>query len=130
MKWDPLRDLISLRDRLGRLDGREAGWNPPMDVYETPDRYVVTAELPGLTRDQIRIELHDSELTVAGHRPEPGVPADAYQQMERLQGPFARTFVFGDPVDGDGVTAEFSTGVLCITVPKARRPAPKRVDVT
>lgn len=129
MKWDPLRELLALQDRLGRLDVRDPGWNPPMDVYETQDRYVVTAELPGLTRDQIRIELSDTELTVAGQRPEPGVPAHAYQQMERLQGPFARTFVFGDPIDGDAVNAEFTNGVLTITVPKTSHQGAKRVEV-
>jgi HSP20 family protein len=129
MKWDPLRDLIALQDRLGRLDARDAGWNPPMDVYETQEQYVVTAELPGLTREQIRIELRDNELTVAGQRPDPGVPANAYQQMERLQGPFSRTFVFGDPIHADGVVAEFSNGVLTVTVPKTARAGAKRVDV-
>lgn len=129
MKWDPLKDLIALQDRLGRLDVREAGWNPPMDVYETQDRYVVTAELPGLTREQIRIELRDSELTIGGQRPNPGVPPDAYQQMERLQGPFERTFVFSDPIHADGVSAEFQSGVLTVTVPKTARPGAKRVEV-
>jgi HSP20 family protein len=129
MNWDPLRELLSLQDRLGRLDVRQPGWNPPIDVYETEDRYVVAAELPGLTREQIRIDLREGELTLAGHRPEEGIPAHAYQQMERLQGPFARTFVFADPIDAERVSAELTAGVLVVVVPKAARPGARRVEV-
>ena len=127
--WDPLRDVLALQDRLGRLQDGETGWKPPVDVYETADRYVVTAELPGLTRDDIQIELRERELTLRGRRADPGVPPDAYRQIERLQGAFARTFVFGEPIDGETVTAEFRDGVLTVSVPKASRPTPRRIDV-
>ena len=124
--WDPLRDVMSLQDRLGQ---GESGWKPPVDVYETADRYVVTIELPGLARSDIQIELRERELRLRGRRPDPGVPPHAYQQMERLQGPFARTFVFAEPIDGETVAAEFREGVLTVTVPKASRPTPRRIDV-
>jgi HSP20 family protein len=124
--WDPLRDVMSLQDRLGQ---GESGWRPPADVYETPDRYVVTMELPGLARADIQIELRERELRLRGHRPDPGVPPHAYRQMERLQGPFGRTFVFAEPIASEDVTAEFREGVLTVTVPKASRPAPRRIDV-
>jgi HSP20 family protein len=120
MPWDPFRDLLALQDRLGRLQGREPAWNPPVDIYETPDRYVVSLELPGLAREDIQIELRESELTIRGHRPTPGVRPDAYHRMERLQGPFSRGFAFAEPVAGDDITAELHDGVLTVTLPKAR----------
>ncbi|HSL24031.1 MAG TPA: Hsp20/alpha crystallin family protein [Vicinamibacterales bacterium] len=129
MPWDPVRDMMALQDRLGRIQGREPGWNPPVDVYETPDRYVVAAELPGLTREHIQIEVRDTELTIRGQRPDPGVAPDAYHRMERLQGPFARTFVFSESIAGDQITAEFRDGVLTVTVPKASRPEPRVIAV-
>ena len=53
-RWDPLRDLLALHEQLGHLVGTDApGWTPPVDLYETADEYVLTAELPGLTREQI-----------------------------------------------------------------------------
>jgi HSP20 family protein len=100
-----------------------------VDVYETGDRYVVTAELPGLPREAIQIELRENELTLRGQRTDPGVPAAAYQQMERPQGPFARSFVFTDPIDADRVAAELANGVLTVTVFKAERPGARRVEV-
>lgn len=124
--WDPLRDVMSLHDRLGP---GESGWKPPVDVYETADRYVVTMELPGLSRSDIQIELRERELRLYGQRPDQGVPPRAYHQMERFQGPFDRTFVFGEAIDDQAVAAEFRDGVLTVMVPKASRPTPRRIDV-
>lgn len=129
MPWDPLRDLMALQDRLGRLHGGESAWTPPVDVYETPDEYVVTAELPGLTRDEIQIELREGELTIRGQRADSGVRPDAYHRMERLQGAFIRGFVFADPIAADRINAEFRDGVLTITVPKAVQSEARRIPV-
>jgi HSP20 family protein len=129
MPWDPFRDIMALQDRLGRLQGHEPAWNPPVDIYETPDQYVVTAELPGLSREDIQIELREGELTIRGQRPDPGVRPDAYHRMERLQGPFARGFAFAEPITPDRISAEFRDGVLTITLPKASRPEPRRISV-
>lgn len=123
MVRDPLRDLLSLSDPLDRLDrlaDRDgAGWLPPVDVYETPDRYIVTAELPGMERRDIEIDAREEGLTLRGRRSEPGVPPHAYLQIERGQGAFERRFMFSDTVDVDRIGAEFRDGVLTITIPKA-----------
>ena len=129
MPWDPFRDLLAFQDRLGGLHGRDSAWTPPVDVYETPNEYVVTAELPGLSRDDIQIELREGELTIRGLRPDPGVRPDAYHRMERLQGPFNRGFVFADPIDADRINAEFRDGVLTVTVPKAAQAQARRIPV-
>ena len=64
-RWDPLRDLLALHEQLGQLVGTDApGWTPPVDLYETPSEYVLTAELPGLTRDQIEIQAEESRIKV------------------------------------------------------------------
>ena len=127
MPWDPFRDILALQDRLGRLQGREHAWNPPMDVYETADRYVVTAELPGLARDDIQIEVREGELSIRGHRPPAAVRPDAYHRMERLQGPFSRAFAFAEPIDPARITAEFRDGVLTVTLPKAPPAATRHI---
>lgn len=129
MPWDPFRDIMALQDRLGRLQGREHAWNPPVDVYETADQYVVTEELPGLSRDDIHIELREGELTIRGQRPIPAIRPDAYHRMERLQGPFSRVFAFAETISADRITAEFRDGVLTVTLPKAPRAATRRIDL-
>src|SRR6185503_6175040 len=68
-RWDPLRDLLALHEHLGQLVGADApGWTPPVDLYETAAEYVLTAELPGLTRDQIEIHAEDSRIVIRGAR--------------------------------------------------------------
>ena len=64
-RWDPLRDLFALQERIDRMaDAGAAGWTPPVDLYETADRYVLTAELPGLDREDIDINVVDGTLTL------------------------------------------------------------------
>ena len=68
-RWDPLRDLLALHEQLGQLVGTDApGWTPPVDLYETADEFVLTAELPGLTRDDIDIHAEESRIVIRGER--------------------------------------------------------------
>ena len=68
-RWDPLRDLLALHEQLGQLVGTDApGWTPQVDLYETPSEYMLTMELPGLSRDQIEIHAEDTRITIRGAR--------------------------------------------------------------
>ncbi|HEX2444104.1 MAG TPA: Hsp20/alpha crystallin family protein [Vicinamibacterales bacterium] len=127
MSSDPLRDLLSLPDRLDRLSRREgAGWLPPVDVYETGDRYVVSVELPGMDQRDIEIDAREGELWLRGRRPVPAVAPHAYHQMERGHGLFERRFLFAEAIDVQGTSAEMRDGVLTVTVPKR---GPKRIEI-
>jgi HSP20 family protein len=130
MPVNPWRDLRAWQERLERLSAHHAdSWTPPIDVYETPDRYVVAAELPGLTRDQIELAMADSRLTIRGQRAVTTGDNVHYHQVERGHGAFSRTFEFNDKIDVEGVTADLSAGVLTVTLPKVP-PAPRRkIDV-
>jgi HSP20 family protein len=131
MPCDPLRDLRAWQERLERLAAQHgSAWDPPMDVYETPARYVLTAELPGVAREQIELAVQDNQLTIRGVRP-PAGPETAtrhYHQVERGHGSFQRTFAFAEAVDPDGITADLRDGVLTITLPKTATP-PRRIEV-
>src|SRR5215210_8917220 len=86
-RWDPLRDLFALQERIERMaDAGAAGWTPPVDLYETADRYVLTAELPGLTREDIVINVVDGTLTLEGQRQAAAVPCERYHRVERGHG--------------------------------------------
>jgi HSP20 family protein len=123
MPWDPMRDLLTMHERLESLFGSTAaGWVPPVDLSESPDRYVLTLEIPGLARADIKISVIDGTLTVRGERSPESCCPERYHQLERGHGPFSRAFRFTSPVDEDAVTAELVDGVLTILVPK-RPPA-------
>ena len=120
MPCDPLSDLRAWQQRLERLSRHQSdAWTPPIDVYETEQAYVVTAEVPGLTREQVDLAVEDSRLTVQGRRETRGGagPAVHYHQVERGYGAFRRVFEFAQKIDGDRVTADLADGVLTITVP-------------
>jgi HSP20 family protein len=130
-RWDPLRDLLALQERIDRLtEAGDTGWTPPVDLYETVDRYVLTAELPGLAREDLEIRFLDGQLQVQGQRPSPRVPCEQYHRVERGHGPFLRRFALPAAVDPDRISADLKDGVLTITIPKAPGALPRRIDVT
>jgi HSP20 family protein len=126
-RWDPLRDLLAIQHRLEHVASSQ-GWAPPVDLCETTDAFILTAELPGLTRDQVRIEVQDGRLTLHGRR-DARVPCEQYHQVERGHGEFARSFALPPSIDAERITADLHHGVLTIVVPKAPERGPRRVDV-
>jgi HSP20 family protein len=131
MPCDPLHDLRAWQERLERLAAQQGTpWAPPMDVYETAERYVIAAEMPGVARDQIELALHDNRLTIRGIRAgTPETEARHYHQIERGQGSFQRIFALGEPVDAAAITADLRDGVLTVTLPKAVSP-PRWIEVS
>ena len=130
MPWDPIRDLLTMQERLESLFGRAApGWVPPVDLSEVTDCYVLTAELPGLTRKDVEVDFQNGLLTLRGQRPALASSPERYQQLERGQGQFSRSFRFSDPVDPDAITADLADGVLTVVVPKMPGPSGRRIDV-
>jgi HSP20 family protein len=129
-RWDPLRDLLAIQHRLDRLSSSEAqGWAPAVDLCETADALIVTAELPGLSRDQVRIEVQDGRITLQGRR-DARVPCEQYHQVERGHGEFSRTFALPATVEVEHISADLRDGVLTIVIPKAADRGPRRVDVS
>jgi len=128
-RWDPLRDLLALHEQIGQLVGSDApGWTPPVDLYETPAEFVLIAELPGLTRDQIEIHAEDTRITIRGERGSQ-VPCEQYHRVERGHGRFSRAFALPEPISVDAITADLKDGVLTVTIPKTTSQGARRVDV-
>ena len=105
VKWDPFRDLVSIQDRMNKLfeqtlsrsrgeEGASATtWTPSVDIYETTDTIVMKAELPGVTREDIQIQIHENTLTLKGERRfAKDVQEESYLRIERAYGSFHRSF--------------------------------------
>jgi HSP20 family protein len=129
-RWDPIRDLLAIQQRLDRFAPGPAGWTPAVDLHETPDAYIVTAEVPGLTSAEIDIQFHDSRLTVAGTRRQRPGACEQYHRVERGHGTFSRTFQLPLPVDGERIAADLRDGVLTITCPNGPDAATHRIQIT
>src|SRR5262245_20752537 len=117
-RWDPIRDLLAIQQRLDRFAPGPSGWIPPIDVHETADEYVITAELPGLGRSDVRIQVGDGRVLISGERRERDLPCEQYHRVQRGHGSFSRTFELPLPVDAGRVTADLRDGVLTVICPK------------
>ena len=128
-----LEELARIQDRINSLfeqalltseyEDREGGlpgtWAPAVDVLETEDAYLIFAELPGVRRDEIQLQVRDRRLEISGRRQTLGENRN-FLRMERSYGPFRRTFDLGAPVDVDAISAAFEAGVLRVPIPKRR----------
>jgi HSP20 family protein len=129
-RWDPIRDLLAIQQRLDRFAPDPSGWIPPIDVYETADEYVITAEVPGLGRNDVQIEVHDGRVQISGQRRERDLPCEQYHRVERGHGSFSRTFELPLAVKSDHVTADLRDGVLTVVCPKATDAGSHRIVVS
>ncbi len=142
VRWEPFRDLISLREAMDRLFEesfvhpggglvRSAGMQPlSVDMYETDDDVVVEATVPGAKPEDIDISISGDTLTIRGEvKRESEVKEDNYLRRERVYGSFCRTLPLPTPVVTDKAEAIFENGVLTLTLPKAEEVKPKAIKV-
>ena|SRR5262245_626936 len=133
-RWDPLRDLIALQEQIGHLVGTDApGWTPPVDLYETPTAFILSAEVPGLARNQIDLHAEENRIVVRGERsaaPGRHIPCEHYHRVERGHGRFSRAFVLPESIDVSAVAADLKDGILTVTMPKLAARGTRHVAVT
>jgi len=105
-------------------------WVPAMDLTEAEDHYLLKADLPGLSEEDISIEVEHGQLTVSGEREaEHERSEEGWHRIERSFGKFSRTLTLPEGVDADAVTAEFDKGVLNVRIPKPEQVKPRRIEV-
>jgi len=138
--WSSFDRLASVRDEVNRLfdfsfpsrdSGLFSGWSPALDVFDDKDTLVVKVELPGLSKDEINLALHDGALTVSGERKhERDVSQSGTFRSERYFGKFQRSVTLPAAVDAGQVTASYKDGVLTVHLPKAEEAKPKQIAVS
>jgi HSP20 family protein len=135
--WDPERQLEELHSRMGQLmedvwsgvgiaDG--AVWSPPVDIEETEDAWVVEAEVPGVKRGDVNIEVRDSELVISGEikeRERKGI----LRRRTRRVGRFDYRVTLPGEADPEGIDAKLKDGVLTVRVPKPEQSRPRHIEV-
>jgi HSP20 family protein len=132
-RWDPLRDLIALHEQIGQLVGTDApGWTPPVDLYETATEFILTADLPGLARDEIEISADENRVVIRGQRLGGlnDMPCEQFHRVERGHGRFSRSFALPDAIDVERISADLKDGILTVRIPKAANRGARRVSVS
>ena len=108
----------------------EAGWAPAVDIAETDEAFVLTADLPGVAKDAIEITMEDGVLTISGERSSVSEEKTAeLYRSERHYGKFSRRFTLPESADVDRISAASDNGVLTVTIPKKAELAPRRITV-
>jgi HSP20 family protein len=137
--WDVFGEMERLRRGLDRASAglwspsgsthRDNAWAPPVDIRETEESLLLSVDLPGLTRDKIRLQVDTKSLTIEGERAHKEASREI--RLERPMGRFRRSFRIGTPIDPSGVRAAYRDGVLQVTVPKVAPSGPTclRVNV-
>ncbi|MCX8161004.1 MAG: Hsp20/alpha crystallin family protein [Candidatus Saccharicenans sp.] len=142
-KWDPFRDIMVLRDRMNRLfedlvsspkfeesDIIQSTWSPAVDIYETENELVLTAELPGVDEKDVEIKVEDNTLSLRGERKfEKETREENYHRIERAYGSFFRSFSLPNYVDQEKISAEYENGLLKIHMPKKAEVKPRKVKI-
>jgi HSP20 family protein len=143
IRWEPARELSSLQSEMNRLfnvffdtpGGGANGatlrrWVPAMDLVETADHFVLRADLPGMTEDNVSIEVEDNVLTISGERKvEHEDTEEGYYRVERASGSFARSLTLPEGIDPEAVEASFDKGVLEVRIPRPEERKPRKVSI-
>ncbi len=144
VRWSPYRDLMNIQDEFNRMIDRFFGrdffgdlesistdvFYPAMDVKETKDKFIVTAELPGMKKEDIHIKFQDGALILEAERKEEKEEKDQnYHRRERHYGKFYRSFLLPTKIQADKINAKYKDGVLTIELPKAEEAKPKEIEV-
>ena len=133
VRWEPVtmnRLFTNLFDTPTGTTPSASRWIPAMDLAETADAYVLRADLPGLSPDDVTIELENRVLTLSGERrADETAEGTGWRRIERSFGSFKRTLTLPQGIDGDAIAASFDNGVLTVTIPKPEDRKPRRVSI-
>lgn len=143
VRWNPWREMDTFSDRVNRLfDGgffpalslsEESGlrdWRPVVDVYHEDEKIVIKAEIPGVDKDKIHVDVKDGVLTLTGERSyQNEVKEEHYHHRERAFGQFARSFALPEGLDPEKIDADYKDGVLKIEIPKPEEKKAKKIAI-
>ena len=143
VKWNPTRDVFGLHKNMNNLfddffypsrkistDEGLWNWNPAVDIYEEDGNIVVKAEIPGVSKESINVDVKDRVLTLKGERSEDKeVKEERFFRRERTYGSFQRAFTLPADVNTEEIKAEYKDGVLKVTVPKPEAQKPKQITI-
>jgi len=135
IRWEPLREMDDfLREYspfFGRLKVKEnGGWTPTANISETDKEYLIKAELPEVKKEDVKITLSDSVITISGERKHEKEHKDENEiRVESFYGTFSRSFSLPDNVDTKGIRAESKDGVLRVHIPKIEAAKPKSITI-
>ena len=144
VKWDPFVELEDISKYLNRIFGRTparaepsselltmADWMPSVDITETDTAYLINGEIPGVSKEDVKVTIEDGMITMRGERKQEKEEKDKkFHRIERSYGSFLRSFRMPDDVDESAVKTEFKDGMINVTLPKSGKSKTKLINVS
>ncbi len=131
--YNPFEELNSLQEEMNRLFndyGVRYSKFPAVNIYSTNEEVILTAEIPGLNKEDLNISVHDNNITIEGERKEPKQKADTtFHRKERGLGKFIRSFRLPYEVDSEKTKAKYQDGILTVTLPRLEATKPRKISV-
>ncbi|MDH3202711.1 MAG: Hsp20/alpha crystallin family protein [Myxococcales bacterium] len=131
VRWDPFEEMNRLHDHF--FGGRGLNTQPfqvAVDIREENDAFFVDAEVPGLSAEDVNVDVEKNVLTIRGERKvEKEEGEGSYKRIERRYGSFSRSFTLPETVDADNISADLKDGVLALRLPKKEAPSPRTISV-
>ena len=145
-RWNPAKELLNFEREMGKLfnlfDTRRgiaqeaneklenAVWMPLTDIVEDKDKYILSLDLPGIKKEDVKIAFTNGQLTISGERKQENETKDAkYHRIERSYGAYYRSFTLPEKIKESEISAEFENGMLKIEVPKSEEVKPKEIEI-
>ena len=147
VKWNPSKELLNVEREFNKLfntfnrrfgfddstmneELENAVWSPLTDISENKDQYILKMDLPGVSKENLKLNFHDGELIISGERKQEKEDKDSkYHRIERTYGKYYRSFTLPQTIQADKINAEFKDGQLTITVPKSEEAKPKELEI-
>ncbi len=131
--WEPgnvFRNFASAFPRVFDSDAAEGSRSPRVDIFNDGNNFVLSAELPGVSRENLDIDVKDNRLTIKGEKKlENSTEKEGYLRVERSYGVFERSFFLDDNIDRENIKADYKDGVLCLTLPRKQDELSKKIEV-
>jgi HSP20 family protein len=142
VRWNPVNEMMNLQREMDRFfngmptrrdrdeDYESAIWSPMTDITEDSDKYELSFDIPGMKKEDIKMNFSDNTLKISGERQATEEKKDSTcHRVERVSGKFFRSFNFPTQVDSDKISASYKDGVLTVTVPKTEEVKPRQIAI-
>jgi HSP20 family protein len=137
--WSAFKNVFSLQNRLNDLldsafldtiTNLEGEWAPPVDIYENENEVIITAEIPGVEREKININVDDNILKIEGEKKAPyNNKEENIYRLECPYGKFKRIFNLSNRIDKNNITASYNDGILKVVLPKDNKTTQKKIEI-
>lgn len=141
--WNPFKEMENMLERYTQATGRGLGktgmgtelgftdWSPTVDIEESGDAYLIRADLPGVAKDDIEVNLENGVLSISGEKKVEKETGKGTRQhrTERFHGTFSRRFTLPSAIDAERVNADYKNGVLTLSIPKLEEEKSKKIDI-